>query len=71
MPPHTILRRAVMKRFIAGVVVGVLIGSGAEALAAAIVGEDGPISGWTVLVEGEEACSDPVVRVRTREIECE
>ena len=60
-----------MKRFISGVVVGVLIGSGAVALSAALVGEDGPLLGWTVLVEGEEACSDPIVRVSTREIECE
>ena len=50
-----------MTRFIAGVFVGFVIALALSAYAARIVGESGTLQGWSVIIEGEEACSDPEV----------
>jgi len=60
-----------MRRFIAGLIVGVTIGATAAAYAAVVVGNDGTLSGWSVTKDGEEVCTDPSVAVATKEIECD
>lgn len=59
-----------MKRFLLGTFVGVCFGVSASALAAKIVGGQGYLIGWDVLVDGESICSDPFIWPQTREIEC-
>ncbi len=60
-----------MKRFLAGIVLGFLLGTIAHAVAAIIAGDDGHLRGWTVVKEGEEICESPFVWNGTREIECD
>jgi hypothetical protein len=59
-----------MARFIIGVVVGVFIGSAATSYAAGVFGS-GYLTGWTVVTDGEEVCSDPYVWDGTKEMECD
>lgn len=59
-----------MTRFIVGMAVGLVIGLGASAYAATCIGSGG-LHGWTVIVQGEEACTDPSVDPTSKEIECE
>ena len=58
-----------MLRFVAGVIVGLAIGVAASGWAATCIGY-GDLNGWTVTVDGEEACSDPSVNTGSKEIEC-
>jgi hypothetical protein len=58
-------------RFLAGVVVGVVIALALSAYAARIVEESGTLEGWSVTIQGEEACSDPEVDVESKEISCD
>ena len=60
-----------MHNFIVGVVLGLMIGSAAGAFAAVLAGDDGYLSGWTVMKDGEEICSDPFVWTSINEIECD
>lgn len=60
-----------MVRFIAGVLLGLVLGLAGSSLAAIVVGKDGPLDGWTVSKDGEEICSDPTVTIATKEIECD
>jgi hypothetical protein len=60
-----------MKQFIAGLVIGMVFASFGTVLAARIIGGNGYLLGWTVTVDGEEACSDPYIWTSTREIECD
>jgi hypothetical protein len=60
-----------MKRFVAGLLLGLLLGFTGSAFAARMVGDNGYLIGWTVTVGGEEICADPYVWVSTREIECD
>jgi hypothetical protein len=60
-----------MTRFLAGVLVGVVLALALSAYAARIVGESGTLKGWSVTVQGEEACSDPEVDVEEKEISCD
>ena len=59
-----------MSRFIAGLLVGIVLALALSAYAARIVGQDGTLDGWSVTVEGEEACADPEVDIEAREISC-
>jgi hypothetical protein len=61
-----------MVRFIAGVVLGFVLGTCATAFAVVIRGDNGYATGWTVTNgdDGEEICSDPYIWAATREIEC-
>lgn len=59
-----------MKKLAIGFVIGLLLGATGTAIAARIIGGSGYLMGWTVTVEGEEACSDPYVWTSTQEIEC-
>lgn len=60
-----------MKKFIVGVIFGILLGTVASAYAAQMMGENGYLHGWDVVKEGETLCSDPYVWMSTREIECD
>ena len=52
-----------MVRFFAGLTVGVVVALAMSAYAARIVGPSGTLDGWSVMVQGEEASSDPEVDV--------
>jgi hypothetical protein len=58
-------------QFLAGVIVGLVLGSAIGVLAAQMVGGNGYLNGWEVTREGETICSDPYVYVSSREIDCE
>ncbi len=58
-------------QFLAGVIVGLVLGSAIGVLAAQVVGSNGYLNGWDVTHEGETICSDPYVYVSSREIECD
>ncbi|MCH8180223.1 MAG: hypothetical protein IIA02_10635 [Proteobacteria bacterium] len=60
-----------MKRFIFGMIFGALLGAGGFSWAAKVVGGNGYLTGWSVTVNGEEACSAPYIWLSTREIECD
>jgi hypothetical protein len=62
--------RLTMPRFIAGIVIGLVLGVAATSYAAGIFGE-GTLSGWSVTKDGEEVCSDPSVDTSAKEIECD
>ncbi len=59
-----------MPRFIAGIIIGFFLGASAAAYAAGVFGS-GTLSGWTVVKDGEEVCSDPEVDTSAQEIECD
>jgi hypothetical protein len=59
-----------MVRFVAGLIIGLALGLSATTYAATCIGY-GDLTGWTVTVNGEEACSDPSVDTSSKEIECE
>jgi hypothetical protein len=59
-----------MGKFLAGIVIGLVVGSSAAAFAAAVAG-DGFLIGWTINKDGEEICSDPYVWSGLKEIECD
>jgi hypothetical protein len=59
-----------MPRFVAGVIVGLFLGACASAYAAGCFGF-GNATGWTVVKDGEEVCSDPDINNTTKEIECD
>jgi hypothetical protein len=58
-------------QFLAGVIVGLVLGSAIAVLAAQVVGSNGYLNGWDVTRGGETICSDPYVYVGSREIECD
>lgn len=59
-----------MRKFAAGLLVGLVLGSSMAAWSAGVFGT-GPLMGWTVTKDGEEVCSDPSVDVNSKEIECD
>jgi hypothetical protein len=59
-----------MARFIAGAMLGLILGMSATAWAAGVFGS-GTLSGWSVTKDGEEVCSDPSVDTSSKEIECD
>lgn len=58
-----------MKKFLFGVIVGFALAS-SLAYAAIIMGSDGYLMGWSIMVDGEEICSDPFIWTSIQEIEC-
>jgi hypothetical protein len=60
-----------VRKFGLGFVLGLLAGCSAAAFAAGVYGEDGYLSGWSVIKDDVEVCSDPYVRMLTHELECE
>jgi hypothetical protein len=60
-----------MSRYFAGVITGLVLGTAFGAYAAKVVGYDGYLSGWSVMKDGEEICSEPFIYLGSREIECD
>jgi hypothetical protein len=59
-----------MWKFLAGVSIGIVLGSAMAATAAGLFGE-GYLSGWTITKDGEEVCSDPYAWAESKELECD
>ncbi len=59
-----------MRKFMAGVIVGLILGGSATAFAAGVFGT-GYLTGWSVMKDGEEVCTDPSVDTVSKEIECD
>ena len=62
-----------MRKFLAGLAAGLVIGSaGVAAAAADLVGRSGYLKGYSVFIKGEKACEDPYVWMgNTKQIDCE
>ena len=60
-----------MRNFVLGLFVGIGIAAAAGVYAAAVVGGNGWLVGWDVIINNSVVCSDPYVRTGVREIECE
>jgi hypothetical protein len=58
-----------MRNFAAGLILGLIIGSSAFALAQTCLG-NGELNGWDVMLRGKKICSDPDIDAANREIEC-
>jgi hypothetical protein len=58
-----------MTRFLAGLTVGLCVGSAAMAIADVFT-ENGVLRGWTVTKDGKDICNDPFVWHRQKEIDC-
>lgn len=66
-------RRRTMMRFVAGLIIGVILGTTLVMLAQepAVTIKNGPLEGWSVVRDDETLlCEDPIVFVRARQIEC-
>ena len=60
-----------MRRFITGLLFGLILGAAAPALAARFVGASEYLLGWdAVTTDGDTLCRDPWVWIETKEIEC-
>ncbi len=60
-----------MARFVLGIVIGLILGTIVSIEAAQMVGSNGYLRGWTVVVNDEEICDSPYVWMNTREIGCD
>jgi len=56
-----------MKRFVVGVLVGLILGSAVATAHFSL----GYLNGWDVVKDGYVICSDPYIYPNVREIECE
>lgn len=59
-----------MRKLLLGMIAGLILGSSLTAIAAGIFGT-GELTGWTVMKDGEEVCSDPSVDPTSKEIDCD
>lgn len=60
-----------MRHFVLGLAFGLLVGlTGASLAAIKVAGDDDYLKGWEVVVKGKKVCTDPYVRVTSKEIEC-
>jgi hypothetical protein len=59
-----------MSRFLAGLIIGLILGGAASAYAAGCFGE-GTAHGWTVTKDGDEVCSGPQIDNVQKEIQCD
>jgi hypothetical protein len=59
-----------MQKFAVGLLIGLVLGGSVTAFAAGVFGS-GSLSGWSVVKDGEEVCSDPNVDAASRVIECD
>jgi len=59
-----------MGKFMAGLALGLVLGSSVAALAAEVLGS-GMLEGWIVIRAGKEVCRDPDVDYRAKILECD
>jgi hypothetical protein len=60
-----------MRKFLAGLAVGLALGTASSAVAARLVGDSGYLFGFTVTYDGETVCDDPWIWAGgINEIEC-
>jgi hypothetical protein len=59
-----------MIKFLAGLILGSILGITFSAYAASIVGASSLLSGWTVTYPDRNLCDDPYVDVPAKEIKC-
>ena len=59
-----------MRRFLAGLVLGLVLGGSAAAIAAELL-KSGPLTGWVVLQTGNLVCADPYIEPDNQEIQCD
>jgi hypothetical protein len=60
-----------MKRFLAGLAIGLFIGASGVAVAATITGPNGFLNGWTVTRGKEVVCQSPFVHANMQQIDCD
>ena len=60
-----------MRKFGAGLAIGLLLGMAGTSVAAQMVGGTGYLMGWDVEKDGDTICSDPFIWPGTKEIECD
>jgi hypothetical protein len=60
-----------MRKFMAGLILGLMLGGAAAAFAAEITLQSGYLANWSVIQNGEEVCRDPFVSTSARQIECD
>jgi hypothetical protein len=60
-----------LRKYLAGIATGLVIGLTAPLAAAQLVGDTGYLRGWSVTKGGEEVCYMPYVWVSSKEIECD
>ncbi len=60
-----------MRRFLAGVVLGLVVGSAAASFAATVTGPNGFLNGWTVTRGTQVLCQSPFVHANKQQIDCD
>lgn len=60
-----------MKNFIAGLIMGLIIGLTGISSAQKLIGGNGFLMGWDVTYNGETICSSPFIWEALKEIECD
>lgn len=60
-----------MKRFVAGMVLGLLLGTAGASLAVTVTGPNGFLNGWTVTRGREVLCQTPFVHANQQRIDCD
>jgi hypothetical protein len=60
-----------MKRFFAGVLLGLVVGSAGATFAATVTGPNGFLNGWTVTRGKEVVCQSPFVHAHLQRIDCD
>ena len=60
-----------MRKFMTGLILGLMLGTVVPAAAASIVGGTGYLIGWDVIKDGRTICYTPFIWTATREIECD
>lgn len=70
MAPYGKAVEIIMRKFVAGVMMGLILGGTTVSWAAGIFGS-GSLSGWSVMKDGEEICTDPDVDTLSKEIDCD
>jgi hypothetical protein len=60
-----------MKRFLIGLALGLLIGGAGGSYGATVTGPNGFLNGWTVMRGKEVLCQSPFVHAHLQQIDCD